>query len=123
MRAPLLVAFAVLVCAHALWLAFAHAAEQGTTSAGALPWLAVPIAGFVAAVLAKQRQVVVALSVAVLAAVFFVGSNALYAQLGHRVDFPGLKGALFVFGMSFPICCLLVAAGAGLARLSPFRPV
>lgn len=124
MRRPLLIATVLLVCVHGLWLAHAHAsAERGSGGFGLLLWAVVPIAAFVAAVLARQRQFLVGTLVSVPAAVLFVLSNAAFELLGHAVEFSGALGALFVLGMSLPVCAVLAAAGAGLSRLSPLHPV
>jgi hypothetical protein len=123
MRRPLLIATVLLACVHALWLAHAHTVAERSNTLGLLLWAAVPLAAFLAAALARQRQFIVGTLVALPAAAFFVVSNAAFEVLGHTVEFSGLLGAVFVFGMSLPVCGLLAAAGAGLTRLSPFHPV
>jgi hypothetical protein len=88
-----------------------------------LLWAAIPVAALVVAVLARSRQFTTGLLVSVPAAVLFVLSNAAIQLLGQSVEFPGFRGALFVFGLSLPAAMLLSAIGAGVARLSPFQPV
>jgi hypothetical protein len=121
MQRPYFIASSVLVCVHALWLVYAHGAAENLGNTGLVLWLVVPLAAFLAAVFARKRQFLVGLAVALPAALLFVVSNSVFALLGHRIDYPGVLGAVLVFGMTLPLCCLLAAAGAGLARLSPFR--
>lgn len=123
MRRPLLIASVLLACAHALWLAHAHAIAERGGGLGMLLWVAVPLIAFLTAVFSRQRQFLTGMLVAVPAAALFVISNAAYELLGHAVEFSGALGALFVFAMSLPVCGLLAAVGAGLARLSLFHPV
>ena len=123
MRRALLIATSVQTIAHALWLAYAHLLAQRGSTLGVLLFAVVPLAGYCAAALVPRRKVLVGTLVALPAALLFAASNFAYWQLGHAVEFPGAGGALFVFGMSAPVCALLAAAGAGLACLSPYRPV
>jgi hypothetical protein len=123
MRRALLVASALLLCVHAAWVADAHFATEGRSAFGLLLWAAVPLAAFLVALFVRRRQFLAGVLVALPASALFAMGNAAYEHLGHPVDFPGVLGALFVFGMSLPVCGLLAAAGAGAARLSPFRSV
>ncbi len=123
MRRALLIATVVLAMSHALWLVYAHLVSQRGHSLGALLFAVVPLAGWCAAALVPRRKFLTGMLVALPAALLFAASNFAYSQLGHAVEFPGAEGALFVFGMSAPLCALLAAAGAGLAYLSARRPV
>jgi hypothetical protein len=123
MRRALLIATAVQAIAHALWLAYAHFLAQGGDTLSTLLFAVVPLAAYCAASLVPRRKVFIGTFVALPAALLFAASNFAYSQLGHAVDFSGSEGALLVFSISAPVCALLAAAGAGLACLSPYRPV
>ena len=122
MRRPLILATALLLAAHALFvLEMAFRAERGAL--GFLPWAAIPIAAFIAATIEQKRKILAEVLVAAPAAMLFVISNAAAQWFGLRVTFPGPEGAMYVFAMSLPTSAALAATGAGLAHLSPYHPI
>jgi hypothetical protein len=123
MRAAFLVATAFLAAIHLLWLVCALTLSNTMSFLGFVPWVAVPVAAYVAAVRSPRRKFAVGIAITLPAAALFVLSNTAYQLAGRPVDFAGIQGALFVFGASLAVCSLLSAAGAGLAYLSPYRPV
>jgi hypothetical protein len=123
MRRPLLVAIVVLLCAHAVWLVHAHLVAPAGSALWAVPCGAVSLGAFCAASLANRRKVLTGILVALPASALFVVGNAALQALGHRIVFLGVEGSVALFLISLLVSALLATAGAGLACLSPYRPV
>ena len=122
MRRPLFIGLAILLCAHALWLANALL-QLKVPGAGAVIVAAVPVAAFLSATSARHKKFFVGLFIALAATLLLLISNTVLQSFGQTVLFPGVLGALTIVALSLPTFGLLAALGAGLANLSPFRPV
>jgi len=90
-----------------------------------LIWGAPAIGAFATASMAKNKKMLLAVTLAVPAAVIFGLENYLWQILGMGSDFPGFKGFLIVVGYSFigslVMCCAGGAVGAHNYRIEKTR--
>lgn len=64
-------------------------------------WLSPALAAFLVSYFSPQRRMFLGMSMALVAAVFAVLTNAIPQLLGDAVDFPGIQGALILFAITF----------------------
>jgi hypothetical protein len=98
---------------------------------GIAMWGALVVAGFVTAVLAADRKLLLATLLVVPAAVIFVVENALWQLAGKPADHIGVKGAIIVLLMSVPFGAVLCSLGGvvgwivtrGSTHNKPLQPI
>lgn len=119
MRKAFGVGIAILVLANALWLLESQSRFWFPTSqisllatlTGIGLWLSPVIAAFLTAVLAPRHKLLIGTTMAIPAAFFMGLSNLAFEALGHTADFPGIRGAALVMGVSLPVGFLLCLVG------------
>ena len=110
-----LVGVAVMFAAYLIWVLFGLGLGNET---GIVLWVfrAAPfIAAFVGTLLNRKYVFVIALTICALAIALSVVLNTTVQLLGGSVDFPGLRGALLLGGISAAYGMALSIFGGGLA--------
>jgi len=115
-----LVALAILLIGDAAYLLTLKLPDAPSAVAMAI-WVVPVIAAFVTSWLAPRRKFLTGVVVAIPAALMVGVSNYIFEAFGNLVDFPGLKGAALVAGMSLPFLCLLCGVGALAGHLTSKR--
>lgn len=120
MTRDVLAALAILLIGDAAHLVTLKLSEAPSAVAMAI-WGVPVIAAFTTSWLSPKHKFLTGLAVAVPAALLLGVSNYVIEAFGNPVDFPGMKGAALVAGMSLPLLALLCGVGALAGRLTSKR--
>lgn len=115
MRRPLLIASAVLLCLHVLWLVQVHLIQKRGRAIDYMIMTAILLCAFGVTTFSRNRRFVAGLLVAVPASVLAVFAHVARQLLGDSVDFPGVSGALNGLVLSLLFSFVLATIGANLA--------
>ena len=84
---------------------------------GLVAWASLVVGGFVTAVLAASRKMLLAALLVIPGALMFVAENLLWQAAGKPADHFGFKGAIIVLLMSIPFGAMLCMLGGAVGWL------